>query len=68
MKTKTDFQIHSIVAVLEAQVPIVVVVDGHPGVPHQGLVVSDQLQGVLQLPAVATEVLEARQIPEGETR
>jgi len=50
---------------LEAKVPAVVVVHGpgHPGVPHQGLVMPDQLQGVHQLPAVAAEVLEAGQIP-----
>ena len=35
-----------------------------PAVPHQGLVVPDQLHGVLKLPAIATEVLEARQVSE----
>lgn len=33
-----------------------------PAVPHQGLVVPDQLHGVLELPAVATEVFKARQV------
>jgi len=32
-------------------------------VPHQRLVMPDQLHGVLKLPAVTTEVLEAGQIP-----
>ena len=39
-----------------------------PGVPHERLVVADHLHGVLQLPAVAAQVLEARQVPESEQR
>jgi len=49
---------------VEAEVvPVVVQSPSHPGVPHQRLVVSDELHGVLQLPAVAAVVLETRQVP-----
>lgn len=34
-----------------------------PAVPHERLVMPHQLGGMLQLPAIAAEVLEARQIP-----
>ena len=46
---------------------VVPVVEGsdHPSVPHEGLVVPDELHGVLQLPAVATVVLETGQVPAG---
>ena len=50
--------------VSECSVVVVELNAGHiPAVPHQRFVVSDQLHGVLQVPAVATEVLEARQVP-----
>jgi len=48
---------------MEAKVPVVVHGSGHPGVPHQWLVVPDELQGVLELPAVTAVILETRQIP-----
>ena len=34
-----------------------------PVVPHEGLVVPDELVGVGKFPAVATEVLEAGKVP-----
>ena len=34
-----------------------------PVVPHERLVVPEELTGVTKLPAVATEVLEARKVP-----
>jgi len=34
-----------------------------PVVPHERFVVPDHLQGVLQLPAIATVVLETSQVP-----
>jgi len=50
--------------VSECSVVVVELNAGHiPAVPHQRFVVSYQLHGVLQVPAVATEVLEARQVP-----
>ena len=45
-----------------------------PVVPHEGFVVSDHFQRVLQLPTVTAVILEAGQIPEiltkiiGETK
>jgi len=44
-------------------IPVVVHGSDHPGVPHEGLVVSDELHGVVELPAVAAVVLEAGQVP-----
>jgi len=57
--------LNSFVSVLmEADiVPVVVQGPDHPGVPHEGLVVPDELHGVVELPAVAAVVLEARQVP-----
>ena len=48
-------------------VPVVVHGPDHPGVPHEGLVVPDELHGVVELPAVAAVVLEARQVPARRT-
>ena len=46
---------------------LVVVAEGcsHLGDPHEGLVVLDALHGVVELPAIAAKVLEARQFPTG---
>ena len=46
---------------------LVVVAEGcsHLGDPHEGLVVLDALHGVVELPAIAAKVLEARQFPAG---
>ena len=62
--------LNSFVSVLmEADiVPVVVHGPDHPGVPHEGLVVPDELHGVVELPAVAAVVLETRQIPEDKDR
>ena len=61
--------LNSFVSVLmEADiVPVVVHGPDHPGVPHEGLVVPDELHGVVELPAVAAVVLEARQVPARRT-
>ena len=38
--------------------------DHVPAVPHERLVVSVPVDGMLKLPAIATEVFEAGQVPE----
>ena len=38
--------------------------DHVPAVPHERLVVSVPIDGVLKLPAVATEIFETGQVPE----
>lgn len=48
---------------MEAEVPVVVHGPAHPGVSHERLVMPDELQGVLKLPAVAAVILETRQVP-----
>jgi len=53
-----------VTVLVEAEVvPVVVQGSSHSRVPHQWLVVPDELHGVLQLPAVAAVVFEAGQVP-----